>query len=111
MMQPTGPGATMEEKTLTPKKVYVFLKWRRNDLNTTRGDGQSCKHCGYRIPLYIVKGRIYRDNRTDIEVDDVTVHSYHLSCYDKEVFGFIRHSTVLRMQKVRKKILREHSGI
>ncbi len=87
------------------ERIYTDYKWKRGDLYLLKADGLKCTHCKFPIRLFIIRDKIVRDNRVDVEISDRVFKSYHIRCYDRVVFGFIRHSTILRLNRLRKKYL------
>jgi len=69
--------------------------------NTSVADKYMCAYCKKEIPIVniVTAGGLIIDRRVrvDCQIDDDTIESYHLPCYDLAVFGELRHDTVKRM--------------
>jgi hypothetical protein len=83
---------------------HVHLKVNRDGTNTRIGDRNQCSYCHKRISKlyrFLNNGWILvRTNRIDTGGGKKQVHSYHLACYDKLVFGAVRHNTITKVRYI-----------
>lgn len=69
------------------------------ELNTKAGDTNLCIRCKEFIPtIYNKSGSRDRSNRVDCD-DGEDIVSYHLICYDLELFGHITKTTQKRLDQ------------
>lgn len=74
-------------------------------MNIKEADGMNCKRCGKIITTLSLSGTQVRDNRVDCE--DEILESYHLVCYDLELFGRITSVTSLKIRKFQEEVFGE----
>jgi hypothetical protein len=84
------------------KTRRVISHYVLRDGNTKQGDNSICDYCHKIIPVvniwYGNRKYIDRRMRIDCQIKKVFV-SYHLPCYDLKVFGYVRHSTLLKIKE------------